>query len=317
MPKFSIIVPVYNVEQYIDKCLKSTEEQVFMDFEVIIINDGTKDNSQLIIDKYVQRNNNFKSFIKENGGLSDARNYGVEKATGDYLIFIDSDDYVDNNMLLLINETIEKNNDVDLIKFNYALNIDGKIIEMPDNKSFENISGSEAIQVFINEKRPFVMAWLFAYNRNFYNSNKFKYAKGKVHEDFGLTPIIILKANKVISINDTLYFYSQNNESITRTTNIEKNIKKAYDVLYHYDYLKDEVKKINIENRDLNQLIMSYLANSLMGKAKELSGINRDKFLFEIKKRRIYNDLVSDTLIRKIKKIILKIFPKLYLKVMV
>ena len=81
--KFSIVIPVYNVEKYIDKCLNSIINQTYKNFEVIIVNDGTKDNSQQIIDEYVKKDNRFKSYKKENGGLSDARNYGIKYATGD------------------------------------------------------------------------------------------------------------------------------------------------------------------------------------------------------------------------------------------
>ena len=89
MSKISVIVPVYNVQKYIDNCLKSLVTQTIKDIEIIIVNDGSKDNSEKIIEKYVE---------KENGGLSSARNYGLEYATGEYIAFLDSDDYVDCKM---------------------------------------------------------------------------------------------------------------------------------------------------------------------------------------------------------------------------
>src|SRR5574344_2022066 len=99
MIKVSVIVPVYNVEKYLPKCLDSLVNQTLQDIEIIVVNDGTKDNSQKIIDKYAKKYKNIKSYIKENGGLSDARNYGVAKANGEYISFIDSDDYIDKKML--------------------------------------------------------------------------------------------------------------------------------------------------------------------------------------------------------------------------
>ena len=102
--KFSIIVPVYNVEKYLEKCLESILNQTFKDFEAIIVNDGSTDNSQEIIDKYVNKDQKiFKSFKKENGGLSDARNFGIERAKGEYIVFLDSDDYIDENLLNTLN----------------------------------------------------------------------------------------------------------------------------------------------------------------------------------------------------------------------
>jgi len=98
MTKLSIIVPVYNVEQYLEKCLNSLVKQTLKDIEIIVVNDGTKDNSQKIIDQFVKKYKNVKSFIKENGGLSSARNYGLTQAKGEYIAFVDSDDYVAEDM---------------------------------------------------------------------------------------------------------------------------------------------------------------------------------------------------------------------------
>ena len=97
--KFSIVVPVYNVEKYINKALDSILNQTYNNFEVIIVNDGSTDNSQKIIDKYTKLDKRFKSYKKENGGLSSTRNFGIKYTTGDYLLFIDSDDYIEKDYL--------------------------------------------------------------------------------------------------------------------------------------------------------------------------------------------------------------------------
>lgn len=106
--KFSIVIPVYNVEEYIDKCLNSVLNQTYKDFEVIIVNDGSPDNSIQIIDRYVKMDDRFKVYSKENGGLSAARNFGVKKVSGDYLIFLDSDDYIEKDLLLKISEVAKR-----------------------------------------------------------------------------------------------------------------------------------------------------------------------------------------------------------------
>ena len=98
MIKVSIIVPVYNVELYLDKCLNSLVNQTLKEIEIIVVNDGSKDNSQAIIDKYTNKYNNIKALRKENGGLSDARNYGIKYASGEYIGYVDSDDYVTLDM---------------------------------------------------------------------------------------------------------------------------------------------------------------------------------------------------------------------------
>ena len=108
--KISVIVPVYNVEKYLEKCLDSLVNQTLKDIEIIIVNDGSLDNSQEIIDKYAKKHKTIKSYIKENGGLSDARNYGIKQASGKYISFIDSDDYVKENMYELMYNKLEEKN---------------------------------------------------------------------------------------------------------------------------------------------------------------------------------------------------------------
>ncbi len=112
MAKVSVIVPVYNVEQYLEKCFDSLKNQTLKDLEVIIVNDGSTDSSQNIIDKYVKENTNFKSYIKPNGGLSDARNYGLQYVTSPYVAFLDSDDYVETTIYeKMYEEAIKDNKD--------------------------------------------------------------------------------------------------------------------------------------------------------------------------------------------------------------
>ena len=144
MVKFSIIVPVYNVEMYLGACLDSILNQSYKDFEVIVVNDGTKDNSQDIIDEYVKKDDRIRGFKKKNGGLSDARNFGVGKAKGDYLLFVDSDDDINPLLLENINKEIEKN-DPELIRFQIV-----KVTEEEKEENcsalFENVSGLEAFE---------------------------------------------------------------------------------------------------------------------------------------------------------------------------
>ena len=114
MPKVSVIVPVYNVENYIDKCLTSLINQTLKDIEIIIINDGSTDNSQIIINKYAKKYKRIKSYTQENKGQAAARNFGLTKSTAEYITFVDSDDYIENTMLeKLYNEIIK--NDYDII----------------------------------------------------------------------------------------------------------------------------------------------------------------------------------------------------------
>ena len=122
----SIILPVYNVENYIEKAVLSVLKQTYVNFELLIINDGTKDNSIKRIEKYTS-DSRLKIFHKENGGLSDARNFGLERAQGDYVYFMDSDDFIESDLLALCIDKIEKEN-VPVVVFGYFLDTEDKII---------------------------------------------------------------------------------------------------------------------------------------------------------------------------------------------
>lgn len=133
--RFSVIVPVYNVEKYLAKCLDSILQQTNQDFELLIVNDGTKDHSQDIIDEYVQKYpDKIRAFIKENGGLSDARNYGVERAKGEYIVFVDSDDSIDHKLFETLSKQIDQENGPDVLSID-IVNVSEQMEELrKDNK---------------------------------------------------------------------------------------------------------------------------------------------------------------------------------------
>ena len=130
MSTVSIVVPVYNVENYLAKCLDSLVNQTLKDIEVIVVNDGSPDNSQKIIDKYVKKYPKLvKSFIKENGGQGSARNFGLEYAKGEYIAYVDSDDYVETNMFEEMYNIASKENSDIVICGNNVVSLDYKIIK--------------------------------------------------------------------------------------------------------------------------------------------------------------------------------------------
>ena len=139
MPRFSIIIPVYNVEKYIKKCLDSVFSQTFKDFEVIIVNDGTKDKSMDIVKNY-----DAKVINQVNQGLSEARNNGVKQAKGEYILFVDSDDYINKNLLLELNKSLS--NSPDLIRFQACDVIDNEKIEYKES-SFEGKTGTDSFKI--------------------------------------------------------------------------------------------------------------------------------------------------------------------------
>jgi len=309
--KFSIIVPVYNVEKYLRSCLDSILNQTYKDYEVIIVNDGTKDNSQDIIDEYVKKDNRFKGFIKSNGGLSDARNYGVGKAKGDYLVFVDSDDDINLELLEEVNKVIN-DNDVDIIKIQ-CRTINGDNSNEEISEIFSSISGEEAFIKLINNPL-FVAAPLSIYRTEFWKDNKFSFDVGRYHEDFGLIPYVYMKANKVSSISYVGYNYYLRDNSITTNKDEDKIIKRNNDILYFFDKLRDVIDKDNKVSENGKKYFKSYIANSLYNRSKSLEGKLFDDFVLEIKKREVYKYLLNDSIGRKFKRLLLKLCPKFYIK---
>jgi len=200
--KFSIIVPMYNIENYIDRCLKSIIDQTYDNYEVIVVNDGSTDKSLEIASKYTSEI--LKVYTKENGGLSDARNFGLKYATGDYLWFIDGDDYIESNALEEIAKKLE-NKKSDIVCFSYYSVIGDKKEKFVDRILW----GEEEYLPLIS-----VNAWSKVYNKKFYLKNNFKFTKGLIYEDLEIIPYILCKAKTISYVCIPLYNYVFRDNSI-------------------------------------------------------------------------------------------------------
>ena len=188
MPKFSIIVPVYNTEEYINTCLDSIFNQTNQDFEIICINDGSTDNSLDVLNKY---KNDIKIINQEHIGVSESRNKGINAATGKYIIFVDSDDYIDKELLQRI-DSVTKNNP-DLVRFGIKTINGDEVNEFPA-PTFNNLNGNEAFKEIV--KNPYVDSpCIYAYRKEFYKNNNFTFIP-YVYPAYGLklsTLVLILK----------------------------------------------------------------------------------------------------------------------------
>lgn len=329
MYKFSVIIPVYNTEKYILKCLKSiTAQKLGKDFndkvEIIVVDDGSTDNSENIIRAYQVREEKNKIFdiqyfYKKNGGLSSARNFGVEKANGEYLLFVDSDDYIDKNLLSELLEVLEKDevdDKTDLVKFKCSKVLEsGEEIERISGPIFEHLNGEDAFENLYAQDILTDPAWLYAYNKNFFVKNKFKFKKGLYHEDFGLTPLVLVKANIVTSIDFYGYYYVQTTgSSITRNNDREKSLKRANDLLKHYDNMLETIKNYDISEKTKENLKI-YYTNSILLEVNNITDEEDKKaYIKEIKKRKMVNNIKARNFKQLLKKIILKISIKGYLK---
>ena len=311
MIKYSFIVPVYNTEKYLKKCLDSLVNQTYKDFEIIVVNDGSTDKSSSIISKYQKKYKNIIVIDKENEGLSMARNRGVQKSSGKYIIFVDSDDYVSNKLLEEVDKKID---DSDILRFQIATEDEEytKINEYHE-EGFESMCGYDAFR-YLSSYHFVEPAWCYVIRKNYYIENKFSFKKGVYHEDFGLIPYVIYKARKVKSIDYIGYHYVQRNGSIMNNNDYKKTVKKAFDMLEQYKTMRLFAKNINRKN-NLDDYFLSYISNYVIVKARELKKDEKKVYINELKKLNVFDGVLVNTRIRRFKKYLMKHNLNLYLKV--
>lgn len=247
----SVVVPVYNTEKYLRDSLESLHKQNSNDVEFLVINDGSTDNSQNIIDEYLKKDNRFKSYIKTNGGLSDARNYALPYALGDYVFFFDSDDILSENAIGLINQKLKNNPDCVVFdfKFFWENSNEEKIVKGKNTKISDDIKSllistpSACNKVFKKE---------LLINNNF--------IKGIYYEDLATIPNILSNCRKIEYVDKPLYLYRQREGSIIysftdKTKDVFiclKNVIEYYKTNNIFDNYYDELEYLCIEHLLLN-----------------------------------------------------------------
>ena len=313
MVKISVIVPIYNVEKQLNRCIESLLKQKIQQIQIILVNDGSTDNSGKIAQEYAKKFPDKILYLeKENGGLSDARNYGIAHATGEYLTFVDSDDYISDNLYEDLEKYLEQ--DYDMIKFKIEkVDENGNKILENYTPVFADKTGEEAFEILYKSDELTEVAWGYVYKRKMWIKNNFKFAKGMFHEDFGLIPLVILKANKVASTNIMGYYYVQTSSSITRGKP-ETIYKRAEDLLKHYDNMIETIKGYNISNES-RENIKIYYTNCILLNINNLDKKDKNKYIKEIKKRKMTENIKARNFKQLLKKIILRINIKLYLKI--
>lgn len=229
-PKVSVIIPVYNSEKYIGKCIESVISQTFHDFEIILINDGSKDNSQKILEEYKQKYNDKIVLIKqENMGVSKTRNNAIKLAKGDYIIFIDNDDYIDKEYVETFVKEIEKD-DYDVVLGGYKRpNEEGKIIK--------------ELKLQQEEWSKFMIfaPWARIYKKDYLIKNDITFLPVNIGEDVYFNMQAMLLTDKIKIIDYIGYNWYFNTNSVSNTT--QKNIKnlQVYELLNNcYDILKQK-----------------------------------------------------------------------------
>ena len=245
MPKISVIIPVYNVEKYLRRCLDSVIKQTFTDFEVICVNDGSPDKSLHILEEYAAKETRIKIVTQSNQGLSMARNNGLKVAKGDYIYFLDSDDAIHPMLLEIAYNYADKHN-ADMVCFGYEksygveyapkdININDIRYKITDN----------ALKLALSKSKfriPFNV-WTKLYKRNLLKGIEF--IKGIHYEDYPHTYAVLAKKPKTVSVDSKLYFYTLNMQSISNQKISVKQLRDFYEgIKYVYKaYNKPELKK--------------------------------------------------------------------------
>lgn len=288
----SFIVPVYNAETTIDKCLKSIFElnKCSVDYEVIVVNDASEDGTANHVAKFERYNENLVYIENdENRGISVSRNVGAEVASGDYLIFIDSDDYIEETLLCDIEKYI--NEGVDLIKwnalitdenYNYIKNDLDIEDSYPSKVKFDVCSGSEAFNQLFGKDNLLSCVWCYAIKKSIFE----KFPEGRYHEDYAKMMLMILKAKTVVSIGKFEYYYVMTGDSVMRNKSMKKLEKKMIDILFNFDNLIKEIEIMNIDKYTKENAEM-YVMYSIVVVENDLYGSLKRIFHSELKKRKV------------------------------
>ncbi len=232
----SVIVPVYNVEKYLERCVKSIAAQTYKDLEILLIDDGSTDKSGEMCDAFQQTDSRIKAFHKQNGGLSDARNYGIEHSAGEFISFVDSDDYIDEKMLVTLHRLITEN-DADLAVCSAMDVFEGKeVTQVKEIKEF-NLNKVESYKYMLRgDGIPSACNKL--YKRQTVGDVRFPV--GKLYEDGFFTPQILKKVEKTAVTSKPMYYYFRRADSITT-----KPFRKGdLDVIEAYDKCVKQVKEL-------------------------------------------------------------------------
>ncbi|MTM09821.1 glycosyltransferase [Turicibacter sanguinis] len=268
MPKVSIIVPVYNVEKYLEKCLDSLVNQTLQDIEIIVVNDSTPDDSQIIIDRYVKQYPHLiKSYIKPNGGIADTRNFGISKVTGEYFGFVDSDDYVELTMFeKMYEEAIKK--DADLVSCNFYWEYQDKLVQATDGPFKDN-------REYMTEM--IATLWTKIYKTSWFNSLDIKFPSGLRYEDSSLLIRLAPHIRRFGFVGEPFVHYVQRTGSITHTHN--HRVRDMLEVFSGiYDYFKQH-NLIESYHEELEYLFIKYFLGSSFLRAAQIKDKTERKYV--------------------------------------
>lgn len=257
MSLVSIIVPAYNVEKYIKKCIDSILRQSYTEFELLLIDDGSTDNTSRLCDDLAQQDTRIKCFHKPNGGLSDARNYGLDRMSGKYVTFIDGDDYVSSNYIESLVNMMTVDKDVQIAMLPIQMLSENDIPDDDLNEDVQILSNIEAMKKMMLRKGISHTSCGKLFSADLWMNNRFPI--GQNYEDYATTYYVFNHAKKVAYCNNRLYYYIQHSESIMHQSCSVKTL-SVLDVSDSVTkYIENECPECTIEARALQTAV--YLKN--------------------------------------------------------
>ena len=275
----SIIIPVYKVEKYLEKCIQSLINQTYENLQIILVDDGSPDNCGKICDEYAKKDHRIEVIHKSNGGLSDARNKGLEIAKGEYIGFIDSDDYIESDMYeVLYNLLKQYNADVSICNF-YTVS-QGKISIKNADNGINEYNRIEILKEILLDKNIQSYAWNKLYKKELFD--EIKYPVGKKYEDIGTTFYLLEKCNKVVVTGKPEYYYINRQDSIVNNVT-ETTITDYIElIMQRYDYIEENIKELSSYNKD-------YLKRILKTAEQDIKNLNEVGDYTKRKYEELYN----------------------------
>lgn len=246
VPKISVIIPAYNVEKYIDQCLSSLRDQTLEDIEIVVVDDGSTDYTINIIKNYCEKDSRFFLLTQKNQGSSSARNFGLSKASGHYVLFVDSDDWISKKTCeILYSKAIEEQ--LDVLVYDYFYVIDARCV--PRNSYYNScvFSGIDFIRKSLSNNSLTLPPCNKLIKRELATEVPFR--PGYIHEDIEFTFLILLKALRVSAIEDTLYFYRRFRAGSNTSEFKVKNISNLFDI---YKFIEMEFS-LNDSSKSITQ----------------------------------------------------------------
>lgn len=335
----SIIIPVYNAESYLERCLDSALSQTYSNIEVVCVNDGSRDGSLDILRSFERKDHRIKVIDKKNGGVSAARNDGIKVSQGDYILFIDADDWIDSKTVEISLEYAKKYN-AEHVRYTYVREFNdskrivysGKVYSSPKYIERKDFFSNHIIDDFI-ETYNYNSIWMFLIKKEFLTNNNIQFDETTFYaEDFLFAMNIYEKLESVVYLPYAFYHYMNNMNSITTKVSVDHVEKKIQNAIKNYSKLKDfcntfnclnETRKSKIENRVKQEVLICiktiYSAKELLSKENRMNVMQfaideckKNKLDLEIKSKEKYDigNLIIYRYLNKVKSVIKRIIYK-------